>query len=280
MKGAPVRRRFESILSENITKAHSARGLSCIIERQPGRFFISSDDALASDGILRRTFGVVSFSEIIETSSNIEDISAKAVEMAKEIIPKEGKSFAVRARRTGNHEYTSMELASILGREIQKVIGPDLAKVSLTSPEAEIYVEVRNKQAYLFRGSVRGPGGLPVRSQGRVLSVIEDEKSVLSTWLMLRRGCNAVMLNRSGLDCSAIERLKPWNPWWSEIIENGQSDLKAILSAKHCEGLVLGWDLQEFESRVRATVDAPIFYPLIGMKSDEIEVRLREITGG
>lgn len=274
LKGVPVRRRFESILIENITRAHSMQGISCIIEKEPGRLFVSSEDPSASEEILRRSFGVVSLSDIVETSSDIDNISARAVEMARELIPDEGASFAVRARRTGNHEYTSMELASILGSEIQKALGPKIAAVSLSSPKAEIFVEVRNKRAFLFRGSVKGPGGLPVRSQGRVLSVIEDEKSLLSTWLMLRRGCNVVILNRSNLNGSVLDRLKPWNPWWGEILENKHVDLDELLNAKNCEGIVLGWDLEEFNSRDKVTVNAPIFYPLIGMKSDEIESRL------
>ena len=277
LKGSQVRKRFESILTENINRAHSLLGISCVIEKEPGRLFVSSDDPNCSEAILSRSFGVVSLSEVVETSSDAHDISERAVEMARENIPDGGISFAVRARRTGNHEYTSMELASIIGGEIQKTFGPEKAAVSLSSPELEIFVEVRNKRAFLFRDSVKGPGGLPVRSQGRVLSVIEDKKSILSTWLMLRRGCNTVILDRSDLDASLLKSLVPWNPWWGEVLSDEDADFDDILSAKSCEGIALGWTLEEFNSRDKVVSESPIFYPLIGMDGTEIEGRLNAL---
>ena len=276
LKGFPVRKRFESILVENILRAHSLSNVSCIVERLPGRFFVTTEQPSVTVGILSRSFGVVSVSQVEETTSDPEAIAARAVELAKKKLSKKA-SFAVRARRTGDHKYTSMELASLIGKKILEEIGQNSVRVSLSSPDEEIFVEVRNNKAYLFGEIIPGPGGLPLRSQGRILSLIEDRKSLLACWLMMKRGCNVVLLNRSDLDLKTVEILKPWNPWWRGPLEWNEGSLQDLIRLKHCSGLVLGWMLAEFESREIIQLNMPVFYPLIGMAQGQIAEHLKRL---
>lgn len=274
LKSDPVRRRFENILAENIVRAHKLEGVSCIVEKQRGRLFVSSDDSDKSTSILSHTFGIVSVSLAEESSSDVEEIAKLSIASASKQMPK-GGSFAVRARRTGSHPYTSMELAAKIGEKILHSFGGSNVKVNLNNPDFELNIEVRNNKAYIFDRVINGPGGLPLRSQGKVLSIIEDEKSLLATWLVMRRGCSAVILNKSNLPSSEIERLKAWNPWWSGAITDREpSDLIAM---KRCSGLVLGWTLNEFEKKEKPGAGVPIFYPLLGMTSEEIKERMANI---
>ncbi|MDH4122732.1 MAG: THUMP domain-containing protein [Thermoplasmata archaeon] len=275
LKSRPVRARFESLLVENILAAHRNFGISCIIEKQRGRIFVASENPEKSSEIISRTFGVVSLSIAEERTSDIEDISECAVQTIAKEMPR-GDSFAIRARRTGTHPYTSMELAAQVGKRVlESAAGFDLS-VDLTNPDFELFIEVRNNRSFIFSNVLPGPGGLPMRSQGRVLAMIEDRKSLLAAWLMMRRGCSTILLNQSGLHASDIELLKPWNPWWNGFIES--TDPYEIIRLKRCSGLVLGWTLEEFQTKQKPKTEVPLFYPLIGMDEKEIEERMGKIT--
>lgn len=274
LKGEPVRNRFEKLLVENISLAHKNANVSCLFERQRGRIFASSDMPEKTVEILSRTFGVVSFSLVEECSSEPEEISKLAVSLASRALA-DGMSFAVRARRTGSHPYSSMQLAAIVGEKILEASKGLELKVDLTHPDLEIFVEVRDNRAFVFSEIIPGPGGLPLRSQGRVLSIIEDKKSLLAAWLMMRRGCSTILLNQSDLSTRDIELLKPWNPWWNGFIDS--TDPLGILRLKNCRGLVFGWSLEEFESREKMQAGVPVFYPLIGMTEEEINERMARL---
>ena len=274
LKGPPVRRRFEQMLSENVVRAHSLAKVSCIVERERGRLFVTTGDQDVTSVILSRTFGVVSHSLAEECSSRREEIAEAAVAKLSGRIA-EASSFAVRARRVGTHAYTSMELAAYVGEKILDSLGSKNIKVDLESPDIEVFIEVRNNRAYLFEDVVSGPGGLPLRTQGKILAVVDDRKSLLAAWLIMRRGCSAVLLNSSGLEQSEMELLKPWNPWWTGYIE-GMSATD-LLKLKRCAGLVLGWNLEEFNAKEKPNVGVPVFYPLIGLSAEEIENRMKEV---
>lgn len=274
LKGPPVRRRFEQMLSENIVRAHSLAKVSCIVEKERGRLFITTGDQAVSSGILSRTFGVVSFSLAEECSSRREDISNAAVARLSKVIS-DGSTFAVRSRRVGTHPYTSMELAAYVGEKILDAYGSRKIKVDLETPDVEVFVEVRNNRAYLFEDVSNGPGGLPLRTQGKVLAVIDDRKSLLAAWLVMRRGCSAVILNKSGLGADQIELLRAWNPWWTGFAEGIQAS--DLIKLKKCSAIVFGWDLGEFNSKEKPNEGVPVFYPLVGLSAEEIEGRMKEI---
>lgn len=276
LKGPPVRRRFEQVLSENIVRAHALAKVSCLVERERGRLFVTSGDTDVSSVILSRTFGVVSHSLADECSSDPEEISRLAVSKLSARM-KNGSSFAVRARRSGVHSFNSMQLAALMGERILDAFKDRNIHVDLQRPEIEIFAEVRNNKAYVFNDAVQGPGGLPLRTQGKVVAVIEDEKSLLAAWLIMRRGSSAVLLNVSNLEEGKIEALKPWNPWWSGSLK-GISPADA-LSLKRCSGLVMGWDLEEFLAGTKPELEVPVFYPLIGLTRSEIEARMKSIFG-
>ncbi len=275
LKGPPVRRRFEDLLVENILRSHKEAKTSCVIERQRGRFFVNSGDQEASMEILSRTFGVVSASKAEESTSEVPEISRLAVESVRRSLPTGGK-IAVRARRVGTHDYTSMQLAATVGEKVIDAFEKGSINVDLEAPDLEIFIEVRNNRSFVFVDKVQGPGGLPLRSQGRVLSIIEDRKSLLASWLMMRRGCSVILLNKSKLADQEIEALRPWNPWWGGILPDG--DVEGIISVRRCSGLALGWTLDEFGKREAPSPGVPVFYPLIGMLQTEIDARMRSIS--
>jgi len=73
-------------------------------------------------------------------------------------------SFALKLKREGNHDYTSQDVAIILGDEIVK---KTKAKVNLSKPDIKLFIEIRQSNAFFFFEKILGPGGLPFGSQGK-----------------------------------------------------------------------------------------------------------------
>jgi thiamine biosynthesis protein ThiI len=272
LKSPSVRRRFEHALVEDIQRRHSLAKTQCVISRSRGRVFVDSDDWHKSCEILSRTFGVVSFSLVQTTSSDLEQLTRATVEFSRPILFP-AASFAIRSRRSGNHPYTSQTLAEKLGEAVLKENSDHGIKVSLDNPDIEISVEVRDREAYLFSSVLSGPGGMPLGTQGRILSVLDSRAGVASTWLMMKRGCSVMAACNADEFSQSLERWYP-NLKSVEVCE----DLFGLASANDCIGVALPWTLREIQKEGALKGDLPVFYPLVGMNEKEIEGLLARIT--
>jgi thiamine biosynthesis protein ThiI len=271
LKSTSVRRRFESQLVDDIRRRHLLAGLPCVISQTRGRVFLDSDDWRKSCEILSRTLGIVSFSPATKVSSELHQLKPAAVEFAKPLLFK-GAAFAVRSRRSGNNPYTSQELAAALGEAILRDNSELGVKVGLDEPDVEIFVEVRDRDAYLFSSVLPGPGGMPLGSQGRVLSVVDSEPGIASTWLMMKRGCSVLVATS---DRSLANPLDRWYPHLKTM--EPEPDLFGQASAHDCIGIALSWQLKEIEEKGPLKGDLPVFYPLVGMNENEIRSLLARI---
>src|SRR6185312_12643597 len=107
--------------------------------------------------VLGRTFGVCSYSPVDHTCvAELAEIVRLGAEAYAPLVA--GKSFAVRARRIGTHDYTSVDIQYALGARLR----PGAARVDLRRPEVEVFVEVREQVAYLYSRILPGPNGLPL----------------------------------------------------------------------------------------------------------------------
>lgn len=264
LKSASVRRRFEQQLVSDIRRRHALEKLPCVITQSRGRVYVDSDDWRRSSEILSRTFGVVSFSPVAQASSELGALTDAVVECAKPLLFKSA-SFAVRTRRSGNHPYTSQSLAAALGSAILEGNQALGLKVDLDEPDVEVFIEVRDKNAYLFSSVLQGPGGMPLGSQGRLLSVVDSKNALASTWLMMKRGCSVLV---AATDPSIADPLDRWYPNLKRV--PAEPDLLMLAKQNQCIGIALPWGLEEIEKRGALKGDLPVFYPLVGMSKEEV----------
>jgi len=150
LKSAPVRREFERTLTRNIIEQFARAGESCRLRNDRGHLYVECARTDRAVVLLRRTFGVTSVSEVTETTSDRDEVRRAALAMADEALPA-GTSFAVRARRTGSHPYTSQELAREIGAAILSAWPERGLRVDLEEPSVEVHVEVRDRRTYLYR---------------------------------------------------------------------------------------------------------------------------------
>ncbi|MHA1911721.1 MAG: tRNA uracil 4-sulfurtransferase ThiI, partial [Candidatus Kariarchaeaceae archaeon] len=135
---------------------------------------------------LQKVFGVASFSIADEVPLDIEEIKKHALKLAKE---KEFTSFKVKTQRMDKaFPMKSPEISGTVGEFVQKELKKE---VKLKNPDLTIHVEIIQKRAFLFTDTVQGPGGLPVGSAGKVLSLLSGGiDSPVSSILMMKRGCS------------------------------------------------------------------------------------------
>jgi thiamine biosynthesis protein ThiI len=264
LKSPSVRRRFENALIDDIRRRHALARVPCVISSTRGRIFVDSDDWRKSCEILTRTFGVVSFSPVTEVGSDLDTLTQSTVEFSDQILFA-GATFAIRTRRTGNHSYTSQTLAEKLGAAVLDKNRARGVKVSLDGPDIEVFVEVREKSAYLYSSVLSGPGGMPLGTQGKLLSVVDSEVGLASSWLMMKRGCSVI---NGTSNKTFVEPLEKWYPNMKTV--EREEDMFAQAKRHDCLGIALDWTLKDIEKSHPPKGDLPVFYPLVGMSKDEI----------
>ncbi|MGC9514178.1 tRNA uracil 4-sulfurtransferase ThiI [Methanocrinis sp.] len=187
LKDAWTRKSWERILASNIVFDLKEAGIDHQLSLERGRIFVLASDPRAT-AIIADVFGVVSTSPVWTCEPDLEAIKKVASQIAVERRP---ESFAIRSRRGGG-EISSTEIAVEVGGAVQERTG---AKVDLSDPELEIFVEAREKKVLVFTDVVKGVGGLPLGTQPRMLALLSGGiDSPVAAWMMMRRGCPTSLL--------------------------------------------------------------------------------------
>lgn len=194
LKSKGVRDRYEQILKNNIQQMLDYHGVSFSkIQRDFGRIFIHSSDPKAAEKAAL-VFGVVSVSPAYISSSEPSDIVSLCAEIGEKMIA-DGETFAVRARRSGNHSFTSNEIARQCGDAIWTKLTKNgkTPAVDLTNPDKEIFAEVRQSNSYIYSETIKGPGGFPTGTQGKMVVLLSGGiDSPVAAWLMMKRGVEII----------------------------------------------------------------------------------------
>ncbi|MCI0498038.1 MAG: THUMP domain-containing protein [Thermoplasmata archaeon] len=259
LKSRPVRERLIALLRTNILDLLEAAGMAGRVTRDGGHLYLETDEP--ADRILSRTFGVHSHSLVATTKGTADDVCALAVEISGGWTG----TFAVRARRTGKHPFTSMELAAVVGRSIVEAHG---LPVDLTAPEHELHVEVRGERAYLYGEKVPGPGGFPLGSQKSLAAVVDGPRGLAAAWLMMKRGCKLVAFEP---EAGLAAPLGGWDTHL-KVREGGMEEALALLERGKVKGIVLGIAMAEADTLADLPSALPVYTPLIAMGSDEVDV--------
>jgi len=284
LKGKETRRRFENTLINNIKKALDFEQIQFKITRNRGRIYVYSNQIDKCTLILQKIFGITSISPASQTNDEISSISQLSRSISKEFITKQ-KSFALRVTRTGTHNYSSQDIAIKIGNDIVKMTK---AKVNLNKPDFELFIEIRDKCAYIFTQKILGPGGLPMGTQGNVLALITHPTSILASWYIMRRGCKIFFVNSNN---NYTQTLKSFIRNWyanSDISivnvnkKNYYKNIQRISYEKNCDAIVTGnclFNNDEFLNikLLKKHINLPILHPLIAMEMEQIIQKCKQI---
>ncbi|ADG93252.1 thiamine biosynthesis/tRNA modification protein ThiI [Arcobacter nitrofigilis DSM 7299] len=119
--------------------------------------------------------------------------------MAKEIV---NKSFVVRVKRSGTHDFKSIDIEQTVGGYMLNE-NRDLTKgVDLRNAEVTINLELINNQLNIITLRHKGLGGFPLGSQGEILSLMSGGfDSTVASYLTMKRGIKThfVFFNLGGI---------------------------------------------------------------------------------
>ncbi len=311
-KARPTRSRFQRRLERNLLDACRAHGLRCQTTRQWSRLFVRSPEEAVLD-VVGRVFGISSYS-VIESrcDASLPAIVELGTKLYADVV--RGRSFAVRARRSGRHDFSSHDVQVELGA----ALNPG-ATVDLSSPDVEVRVEIRDDDVYFFGTPVRGAGGLPLGVQGKAVALISGGyDSAVAAWMALRRGVELeyVFCNLGGAAYRrlTLEVVKVLADLWSygtrprlHVVEfeavmddfrrsvkpsYWQVTLKRLMylaagrvaAATGADAIVTGEAVGQVSSQTLANLRAidavsslPVLRPLAGFDKEEIIDRAREI---
>lgn len=190
-KSDSVRKRFIKILASNIRQSLQTFGLECSVVRNWDNLLVRAkcDPSYypAFVQIIRQVPGIQAILVIKQIPYvNFQTTFNVLLDLYKDRLV--DKTFCVRVKRKGKHDFTSIDLERYLGGGLRQHIAG--AKVKLVDPQEVVHVEVDNDIVHLIENTFTGMGGFPIGTQDEVLSLVSGGyDSAVSSYQMIRRGC-------------------------------------------------------------------------------------------
>jgi len=189
LKSAGVQKLLKKRLVNNLFYFLKKQGVDFRIYSGHERIFIETKNFKKVSSILKKTFGLVWFAQtyFLEGASLME--VADFVKKNYQDWLKKEESFALRVKKGSVVQKKTEEIIKEIAKNIKR-------KVNLNKPKKEIFIEGRKQGWFLYFKKQKGPGGLPVGSQGKVLSLISGGiDSPVSSYLMAKRGAENIWLH-------------------------------------------------------------------------------------
>lgn len=190
IKSQSVRLRFIKMLAGNIRNVLKNYDESLAVVRHWDHIVVRAKDESQRPAIrdaLTRIPGIHHILEVEESPfTSMHDIFERALDHYRHEL--EGKTFCVRVKRRGKHEFTSIEVERYVGGGLNQNI--ESARVKLTNPDVTVNLEIEDDRLLLVTGRSEGIGGFPIGTQEDVMSLISGGfDSGVSSYMLIRRGC-------------------------------------------------------------------------------------------
>ena len=189
IKSDSVRKRFIKILTSNIRNVLLRETENVAVIRNwdfiEVRAKVVEEAPMVLD-LLKRTPGIHHILEVEEYPfETMHDIFEQTLAQVRENL--EGKTFCVRVRRKGKHEFRSLDVERYVGGGLNQRI--ETASVKLTKPDVTVRIDIDNDKMLLVKARHEGLGGYPIGTQEDVLSLISGGfDSGVSSYMLIRRG--------------------------------------------------------------------------------------------
>lgn len=180
------RTKFQWQLMTNISCA--LKGVSCgNVQRLGARMILALTSESPRDIIrehLSAVFGIANFSEAIIVGRDIKAIREAAWEIAEKV---NFKSFKIITRRSDkSFPLNSDQINRDIGTHLQTMSG---AVVKMDNPDFTCFIEITPQAIFISTEKIPGPGGLPVGSSERAVSLISSGiDSPVASYKLMKRG--------------------------------------------------------------------------------------------
>ena len=187
---------FEKKLVENIKKALKPEFFNWA-KRFPGRVVLK----LTEKGVknskkieqgLNYVFGISYFAFAKATKPQLKEIKKTALEL---ISTQRGKTFKIETKRSDKKfPYPSHRVNELIGEYILKHTKGKTVK--LENPKIICFIEILPEIAFIYTKKIKGLGGLPVPTAGKVVSLLSGGiDSPVASFLVQKRGAKVIFVH-------------------------------------------------------------------------------------
>lgn len=258
---------FEDILVKNIKRR---------LLRSVGKFtFTKSQSTIVAEPVdedvdfdeavevMKKVFGIVAFSKAAVTEKDLECMKDVALSYLGDDL-RSVKTFKVNAKRSDKRfPLTSPEICREVGAHLLRNI-PSL-KVDVHNPDITVTVEVRDKNVFIHGNQIKGAGGMPVGTAGRVALLVSGGiDSPVAGWMMAKRG----------LQLDAIHFAAP--PYTSKKAEMKVRDLVSIVAKYSGRVNFAVVNFTEIQEAIKEHCPEELFTIIMRRLMMKIAVRLAE----
>jgi thiamine biosynthesis protein ThiI len=194
VKSAHVQAEMEGVLADRVAAMLDERGVEGTVAHEWGRLFVRTDTAEMATEAVTDVFGVKSASPARTVPPRIHAITDALAETARTTY--DGGTFAVDARRVGEHDFSSHDVGRAGGDAIWTAVADEFdPAVDLDDPDHQFFVEVRDDEAFVFLEKREGPGGFPIGTQAPLVTLVSGGiDSPVAAWQAMRRGSPVIPL--------------------------------------------------------------------------------------
>lgn len=191
------RRAFEDRLLSNVSRRLRQYGSFHIHIRQSTIYVEPQGDACDMDGAFhaaQQVFGIVRVARAMPCERDPEAIVKTAVRYLSGAFA-QARTFKVETKRADKQfPMNSIQVSQSVGGLLAEAF-PDV-RADMHHPDLTVYVEIREKAAYVHTPAAAGAGGLPVGTGGRALSLLSGGlDSPVASWMIARRGVELEMIH-------------------------------------------------------------------------------------
>jgi thiamine biosynthesis protein ThiI len=186
---------------------------------------LNGEDGKDIVAIVKKIFGIQSFSPAIKVEKDLEMMKAAALKLVSTLY-NGGETFKISAKRADKtFKLNTNEINDTFGGHILENL-PGI-KVDVKNPDINLQIEVRQEAVYLTCETILGAGGLPAASSGKAMLMLSGGiDSPVAGYLAMKRG----------LEIEAVHFFSP--PFTSERSKEKVIDLSRRL-AEICGSLTL-----------------------------------------
>lgn len=190
IKSQSVRLRFIKILTRNIRNILKECDESVVVVRYWDHIEVCTGNELRRHEVADALTRIPGIHHILAVEKrpwqDMYDIYLQTLAIYRDRLV--GKSFCVRVKRRGTHDFTSQDIERYIGGGLNQNV--ENTRVKLTHPDETVLLEIDNDWLLLITERLEGLGGFPIGTQEDVLSLISGGfDSGVSSYMLMRRGC-------------------------------------------------------------------------------------------
>ena len=183
-------------------------GLKTTLEITHDRIYVAINGEDTNEIIKRLGYvsGILSYSLVVrvDTTSDMQAIKEAAVNLINEQI-KGDVTFKIESKRSDkSFPLTSLEIS----KEVSSYVLKECKNlhVDVHNPEETLYIELRNKDTYLYLKDIKGMGGFPVGVAGKGLLMLSGGiDSPVAGYLAMKQGVEIECVHFESTPLTSIE---------------------------------------------------------------------------